>query len=196
MKNLHPIFCFLLVFISISCHHKPIQYEPDWLAKLDSLYVWDIKPEINGAMMFLDVAYQTTDSCVTDFLTMSVAKHTSRIRPDWIAVILPDNILRKEGVFLFFDESKRVNFETENTKWSIRVNLDEHTNDTFAVRFKDGYALDDNNQKVDILQKFLESDRVFLMIFYSDGEHKTIAVPLKYFRTQYKTIEYEKPKKD
>ena len=189
MKIFHPIFCFLIVFICLSCHHKPIQYEPDWLAKMDSLYVWDIRPEINGAMMFLDVAYQTTDSCVTDFLTMSLAKHKCRSRPDWIAVILPDNILRKEGVFLFFEEKKKTNSESKKAKWSIRVNLDERTNDTFVVRLKDGFAMDENNQKVDILSKFLESDKVYFMIFYPDGKHKTIALPLKYFKKQYKELE-------
>ena len=192
MKIFHPIFCFLLVFISLSCHHKPIQHEPDWLAKLDSLYVWDIKPEINGAMMFLDVAYQTADSCVTDFLTMSIAKHKSRTRPDWIAVILPDNILQEQGVFLFFKDSKdsTKSIKTSHEKaLSIRVNLSEHTNDTFVVRLKDGFALDENNQKVDIFKKFQESDVVYFMIFYPNGEHKTIALPLKYFKKQYKELE-------
>lgn len=189
MKIFHPIFYFLLVFIILSCHHKPIQHEPDWLAKLDSLYVWDIEPELNGAMMFLDVAYQNADTCVTDFLTMSLAKHKTRTRPDWIAVILPDNIIQDEGVFLFFDENNKTNPESDKKNGSIRVNLAEHRDDTFVIRFKDGFATIDNNQKVDILQKLLESDRVAVMIFYPDGKHKTIAIPLKHFRKQYQELE-------
>ena len=99
MKYFHPIFCLFFVFISFSCHRKPVKTEQDWSAKLDSIYFWDVKPELKGAMMFLDLAYHTCDSCVTDFLTMSIAKHTSKPRPDWIAVILPDNILQEQGVF-------------------------------------------------------------------------------------------------
>jgi hypothetical protein len=151
---------------------------------LDSIYFWDVKPELTGALMFLDVAYQTCDSCVTDFLTMSVAKHKSRERPDWIAVILPDNIIQDEGVFLFFTDSNN-----KENRFSIRVNLSEHNKDTFIVRLKDGFAFDENDQKVDILKKFQESDMVYFMIFLPDGEHKTIAFPLKFFKKQYKELE-------
>jgi hypothetical protein len=189
MKYFQPVFCILFVFFSLSCNRKPIQYEPDWLAKLDSLYVWDIKPEINGTMMFLDVAYQTIDSCVTDYLTMSLAKHKCRKRPDWIAVILPDNILQDQGVFLFFSESNKANNQPGKKESSIHVNLSEHNHDTYVVRLKDGFVLDENNQKVDILKKLLESDMVYFMVFYLDGEHKTIALPLKYFKKQYKELE-------
>ena len=134
MKYFHPVFCLFLVFIGFSCHRKPVQSETDWSAKLDSIYFWDVKPELKGAMMFLDVAYQTCDSCVTDFLTMSIAKHKSRIRPDWIAIILPDNILQDQGVFLFFNDSTKSINESQGKTWSVHVNLSEHTKDTFVVR--------------------------------------------------------------
>ncbi len=189
MKYFHPIFCLFFVFISFSCHNKPVQTEQEWSAKLDSIYFWDVKPELTGALMFLDVAYQTCDSCITDFLTMSIAKHKSRARPDWVAVILPDNIFQDEGVFLFFSDLNKENNQSTEKEGSIRVNLSEHTNDTFVVRLKDGFALDDNNQKVDILKKFQESDMVYFMIFLPDGGHKTIALPLKYFKKQYKELE-------
>lgn len=189
MKKINFIFGILSVFISLSCHRKPVQYEPDWAAKLDSLYVWDIKPEIDGALMFLDVAYQTCDSCVTDFLTMSVAKHKLRKHPDWIAVILPDNLLQKEGVFLFFDEKKDAKSKSEKSIWSIHLDLEKQSNNTFVVRLKDGFAVNENNQKADILQKFLESETLYCMIFYANGQHKTIAVPLKFFKKQYQKLE-------
>jgi hypothetical protein len=192
MKYFHLVFCFLFVFISFSCHDKPVQTEQDWSAKLDSIYFWDVKPELKGAMMFLDVAYRTCDSCVTDFLTMSIAKHKSKTRPDWIAVILPDNILQEQGVFLFFEDSKDSTnsmHKSQEKALSIRVNLSEHTNDTFVVRLKDGFAFDKNNQKIDILKKFKESDIVYFMIFLPDGGHKTISLPLKYFKKQYIELE-------
>jgi hypothetical protein len=192
MKYYRPIFCLLIVFVSFSCHNKPVRTDQDWSAKLDSIYFWDVKPELKGAMMFLDVAYKTCDSCVTDFLTMSIAKHKSRTRPDWIAVILPDNILQEQGVFLFFkdskDSTKSIN-KSQEKAMSIRVNLSEHTHDTFVVRLKDGFAIDENNQKVDILKKFKESDIVYFMIFLPDGEYKTISLPLKNFKKQYKELE-------
>lgn len=187
MNNFQIIFSVLVMLVSFSCLQKPVSLGPDWSEKLDSLYVWDIQSEIKGAIMFLDVAYQKCDSCVTDFLTLSLAKQKCRSRPDWIAVILPDNIIQDEGVFLFFEEKE--NSESKISKCPIRVNLDEHTNDTFAVRFKDGFAMDENNQKVDILQKFLETERVFFMIFYMNGEHKTIALPLKFFKKQFNELE-------
>ena len=79
--------------------------------------------------------------------------------------------------------------ETQDEPRSIHVNLSEHTNDTFVVRLKDGFAVDENNQKVDILKKFQESDMVYFMIFLPGGEHKTISLPLKYFKKQYKELE-------
>ena len=175
--------------MSLSCRRKPVQHEPDWVEKLDSLYVWDIKPELDGALMFLDVAYQTCDSCVTDFLTMSVAKHKMRKHPDWIAVILPDNIVQEEGVFLFLDQKKETDLTSEKSKWSIHLGIEKQTNNTFIVRLKDGFAMNENNQKVDILQKFFESETLYCMIFYANGEHKTIAVPLKFFKKQYQELE-------
>ena len=188
MKKINLIFGILSVFTILSCHRKPGQYEPDWAAKLDSLYVWDIKPEIDGAMMFLDVAYQTCDTCVTDFLTLSVAKHKMRTHPDWIAVIVPDNVVQKEGVFLFFDEKKETDSKSEKSKWSIHLDLEKQSNNTFLVRLKDGFAVNENNQKADILQKFLESETLYCMIFYDNGQHKIIAVPLKFFKKQYQEL--------
>ena len=189
MRYFHPVFCILFAFLSLSCNRKSIRTEQEWSEMLDSIYFWDVKPELKGAMMFLDVAYQTCDSCVTDFLTMSIAKHKSRKRPDWIAVILPDNIIQDEGVFLFFSDSNEGNNQSPEKDISIRVNLSEHTNETFVVRLKDGFALDENNNKVDILKKFRESDMVYFMIFLPDGGHKTISIPLKFFREQYKELE-------
>jgi hypothetical protein len=120
---------------------------------------------------------------------MSIAKHKSRIRPDWIAVILPDNIIKEEGVFLFFRNSNEENNQSTEEEITIRVDLSEHRKDTFIVRLKDGYALDENNQKVDILKRFQESDMVYFMIFLPDGGHKTIALPLKNFKKQYRELE-------
>ena len=189
MQYFRSAFCILLVFIIFSCNRNSTRSEDDWSALLDSIYFWDVKPELTGALMFLDVAYQTCDSCVTDFLTMSIAKHKSRERPDWIAAIFPDNIIQEEGVFLFFRNSNAENNQSTEEESSIRVNLSEHKKDTYIVRLKDGYALDENNQKVDILKKFQESDMVYFMIFLPDGGHKTIALPLKTFKKQYKELE-------
>lgn len=189
MRYFRSAFYILLVFIIFSCNRKPTVSEDDWLTVLDSIYYWDIEPELTGAIMYLDIAYQTCDSCVTDFLTMSIAKHKSRIRPDWIAVILPDNINQEEGVFLFFRNSNEENNQSTEEEGTIRVDLSEHRKDTYIVRLKDGYALDENNQKVDILKKFQESDMVYFMIFLPDGGHKTIALPLKNFKQQYKELE-------
>lgn len=189
MQYFRPAFCILLVFIIFSCNRKSTRSEEDWSTLLDSIYFWDVKPELTGALMFLDVAYQTCDSCVTDFVTMSIAKHKSRIRPDWIAVIFPDNIIQEEGVFLFFRDSNDGNSQSTEEEGSIRVNLGEHRKDTYIVRLKDGFAVDENNQKVDILKRFQESDMVYFMIFLTDGGHKTIALPLKNFKKQYKELE-------
>jgi hypothetical protein len=182
-------FCLLFVFLCFSCNRKSTRTEDDWSALLDSIYFWDVKPELTGALMFLDVAYQTCDSCLTDFVTMSIAKHKSGTRPDWIAVIFPDNIIQEEGVFLFFRNSDEENNQSTEEVGSIRVNVGEHRKDTYIVRLKDGYALDENNEKVDILKKFQESDMVYFMIFLPDGGHKTIAFPLKNFKKQYNELE-------
>lgn len=189
MQYFRSTVCILIAFLISSCNRKSIRTEDDWSALLDSIYFWDVKPELTGALMFLDVAYQTCDSCVTDFLTMSVAKHKSRARPDWIAAIFPDNIIQEEGVFLFFRNSNEENNQSMEEEGSIWVNLSEHKKDTYIVRLKDGFALDENNEKVDILKKFQESDMVYFMIFLPDGGHKTIALPLENFKKQYLELE-------
>lgn len=188
MNYLRKSLYLLLAFLYYSCNRPPIRNEPDWLAALDSLYVWEVQSEINGAIMFLDVAYQKSDSSVTDFLTMSVAKHKCYSRPDWIAVIFPDNINHQEGVFLFFEEAKQSAPNPKEEKFSLRINFVERRDDTYVIRFKDGLAMLGNEKQVDILQKLIESERVYFMVFYPGGHHKTIAVPLKFFREQYKSL--------
>lgn len=198
MKNLLiPFFVLFIIACSPNLPKKGSQ-ELALAVSLDSMFAWDIEKQPSGALMYLDVPYLRQidcDTCKVEYLTLSVAKYDSLTRPHWIALILPNKIVREEGLFLFFKKSglkadpKAMQDSTEN---SVRVKFEEGHTETFTARFKNGFALDENNRKVDIYQKFLSYDRIYFMIFLPDGGHKTIAVPLHHFKEQYAELEKER----
>jgi hypothetical protein len=154
-------------------------------------FTWDIEKTERGTLMFLDVAYQRDNSDSTEYLTLTVAKDKAKQRPEFISIIIPNNIVRSNGIFIKF-----VNSVTKNSKTAmelekgnpIRVQFEKCDDETCTARIINGYATRDNNEKEDILQKFLDYDHVLFLFVYQDGSHKSVAVPLFSFKQQYKTL--------
>jgi hypothetical protein len=161
------------------------------LAQIEDIFKWDIETLENGSMMFLDVAYQRDNTDSTEYLTLTVAKDKTKDRPAFISIIIPNNIVQSNGIFITFANSVTKNGERtmELTKEKpVRIKFESCGDETCTARVVDGYGSRDNGEKVDIFQKFLEFDHVLLLVIYPDGSHKSIAVPLFSFKKQYKEL--------
>lgn len=199
MKKLLCLLCIL--FMIAGCMHQSVSIsgEDALKAGLDSVFRWDVEKQQGGALMFLDVPYVRETDCDTrqaDYLSLSVAIYDSKPRPGWIAIILPDNIDREQGVSLFFKKSDMLDeplAENDSTETSIRANLENSSQETFTTRFKNGFTIDEKKRQVDIFQKFMDSDILYLMVFYANGDHKTISVPLEHFKKQYADLSLKCP---
>lgn len=158
---------------------------------LDNVFRWDVQKEERGSLMFLDVEYQQDNSDSIEYLTLTVAKDKSKKRPEFISVILPNNVVKANGIFITF-----ANTTVKDGKQSmemqkgmpVRVNFESCNNETCTARLISGLATHDNGEKEDIFQKFLTFDHVLFLFIYPDGSHKSVAVPLSSFKQQYKKL--------
>jgi hypothetical protein len=158
---------------------------------IEDIFKWDIETMEKGTMMFLDVAYQQDNTDSTEFLTLTVAKDKTKDRPAFISIIIPNNIVQSNGIFISFANSVTKNGERtmELTKEKpVRIKFENCGEETCTARIVDGYASHDNVEQVDIFQKFLDFDHVLFLFIYSDGSHKSVAVPLYSFKQQYKKL--------
>lgn len=155
------------------------------------VFTWDVEKTEKGSMMFLDVPYQRKAQDSIEYLSLTVAKSKSKKRPDFISVIVPSNIARSNGIFLKFantvikDGERRTQLEEANP---IRLNFESCDNSDCKARIIDGYTVHEDGKKEDILSKFLTSDHVLFLLVYPDGSHKTIAIPLFTFKSQFETL--------
>jgi hypothetical protein len=154
------------------------------------MFTWDIQKEKNGILMFLDVPYRRDNQDTTEHLSLTVAKTYSQERPDFISVVVPDNVSQNNGIFIKFARtvSQKPEFE-KGQPLRIPFESSDSEKQTFTARMIGGYATDEKAaQKVDVLQKFMEFDHVFLLFIYPDGSHKSVAVPLSSFKKQYNAL--------
>jgi hypothetical protein len=154
-------------------------------------FTWDIEKLEKGTLMFLDVAYKRDNSDSVEYLTLTVAKDKSKQRPEFISIIIPNNIVRSNGIFIKFANSVTRNGERtmEMEKGNpVRVSFESCNDETCTARVVNGYASHDNGDKEDIFQKFLTSDHVLFLFIYPDGGHKSVSVPLFSFKEQYKKL--------
>ena len=141
------------------------------------MFTWDIEKVDRGALMFLDVPYQRDKQDSVEYLTLTVAKDKKHKRPEFISMIVPSNVVKSNGIFLTFG-----NMDEEPT----RVHFERCDEEICTARIIGGFVMDEEtNEKVDIFQKFLDYDHVYFMFIYSDGSHKSVAVPLSSFKEQY-----------
>ena len=142
-------------------------------------------------MMFLDVPFQRDNIDSTEYLTLCVAQDKTKTRPDFISVIVPDNVLHDNGIFIKFSKTVTENGERHMELEAgdpVRVSFEGCTDAICTARIINGYARHDNGDQEDIFQKFLNFDHVLFLFVYPDGSHKSVAVPLFSFKDQYKTL--------
>lgn len=154
-------------------------------------FTWDVQKEARGSLMFLDVPYQRDNSDSVEYLTLTVAKDKAKQRPAFISVIVPGNVVQANGIFITFARSvnkgNQLSMELQKEK-PVQVNFESCTAEICKARMIDGFAIHDNGQKEDVLQKFMTFDHVLFLFIYPDGGHKSVAVPLFSFKQQYKKL--------
>jgi len=154
-------------------------------------FTWDLDIKESGILMFLDVRYYNKHKKQEDYLTLCVAKDNDKIRPKFMSFILPNNLNKENGIFLFFtknkiDDTSKTHIITPDEKATIQVDFECVDEDTFTARIWDGYAKSEETGLItDIFQNFLEFDHVFIMYFNDDSSPQTMAFPLFSFRQQY-----------
>ena len=141
--------------------------------------------------MFLDVAYKRDHVDSTEYLTLTVAKDKWKQRPDFILIIIPNNIVRSNGIFIKFASSVTKEgerkIELENGD-ATRIQFEKCGNEICTARIINGYSVKENGDQEEVFQKFLNFDHVFFYIIYTDGTHKSVGLPLFSFKGQYKTL--------
>ncbi len=189
MKTILTIFLMLqLVDNSYSQKTDSLKVIADSAVKA---FTWDIQKAEQGTLMFLDVPYQRNHSDSTEFLTLTVAKDKTKQRPEFISIIIPNNILQSNGIFIKF--AKTVN---KNGEWTmelekgnpVRIQFETCNDETCTARVVNGFATHENGEKEDIFQKLLDFDHILFLFVYSDGSHKSVSVPLFSFKQQYKAL--------
>jgi len=157
-------------------------------------FSWDIEKTSKGAMMFLDVPYTREGQDSAEYLTLTVAKNKSAERPEWISVIVPDNVVQSNGIFIAFantiktpDGDAKMEMEKKSTR---KILFEGCHKGTCTARIPGGYLADGKTgEPQDVLEEFLDYDHVLFLLVYSDGSHKSIAVPLFSFKKQYQALE-------
>jgi hypothetical protein len=159
-------------------------------------FTWDIQQEPKGALMFLDVPYQRDTQDSAEYLTLTVAKDKTKNRPDFISIIIPNNIVQSNGIFIKFSKTTKSN---ESPGWKmelekgdpVRVHFERCNEEqqTCTARIIGGYVTEEETKtEIDIFQKFMDFDHVLFLFIYSDGSHKSVMVPLFSFKEQYKKL--------
>ena len=155
---------------------------------------WDIDKKDKGTLMYLDVQYFNNQKQQEDFLTLCVAKDNGKERPKFISFILPSYLNKTNGIFLFFVNNKfdkepnDFKIETDD-KSSVRLHFEDINEETCTARIWYGYSANEvGGLVIDIFQKFLEFDSLFIMYFNEDLTQQSISVPLFSFRQQYSLI--------
>jgi hypothetical protein len=161
------------------------------------MFTWRVEQTTHGPIMFLDVPYKRDKQKKLQFITLSVAKETNNPRPSFVSIILPNDVVRANGVFLNFantvksaDGSNMMQLEKEDM---VRAKFDNCDKDDCEARVVDGYATnEETNQTIDVFQKMMDTDHILFLFSYSDGTHKSVALPLATFKKQYKELLNEK----
>lgn len=193
MKNSLSLVTLLFIFACSTSPYKTMEQEVLRLAVPDSSACsWEIEQEDILDLMFLEVPYQRKDySSNVGSLTFSLSKYKSQDRPNWISMALSSEIVQHEGLFLYFKKSppnSQIRPVDDPTLMPIRINLEMSSHETLTAYMTDGFALDEKQHKVDIFQRFLEYDILYLMFFLPEGGHQTISVPLNHFKKQYRDL--------
>ncbi len=155
------------------------------------LSTWEIQPQPDGELMFLDMPYKNMDKI--SYVTLTVSKKTKMERPDFISVIVPGGITdTNQGIYIAFANDTIINGKRDLAiAKDQRVHLKfENVNSEFCTaRIIGGYSFNKETRKSsDIYRYFMNYDYV-LVLFYDLMGHKTVVAPLGRFKKQYKALE-------
>ncbi|HET9135807.1 MAG TPA: hypothetical protein VFO76_04155 [Candidatus Kapabacteria bacterium] len=151
--------------------------------------VWDIQPSFNGTIMYLDVPYIGHADTI-EYLTLNVSKNTGASRPAFISVMMQSPIDQQKGMFLTYSKpaANATHLEPQQ-ELTTKMEFQDCNSDFCTVRIIDGFAKrGEKKQTADIFSEFLKYDYVMFLFFFPDGSHKSVAVPLKSFQQQWKTL--------
>src|SRR5258705_3348698 len=144
------VFILLLLNNSYSQNTDSLNAAADAVIKI---FTWDIEKTDRGTLMFLDAPYQRDNSDSTEYLTLTVAKDKAKERPEFISIIIPNNIVRSNGIFIKFantvtkDGKRTMELEKGNP---TRIQFEKCDDETCTARIINGYAIHDKDEKEDI----------------------------------------------
>lgn len=194
-KRLYKMKTFLTILLTLLLVDSSYSQKTDSLKVVADLavkvFTWDIQKEEQGTLMFLDVPYKRGISDSIEYLTLTIAKDKTKQRPEFISIIIPNNVVQSNGIFIKFAKSVTKNGESTvelEKRNPVKIQFEKCNDETCTARIINGYATHDNGEKEDIFQKLLDFDHILFLFIYSDGTHKTVAVPLFSFKQQYKTL--------
>jgi hypothetical protein len=159
-------------------------------------FTWDIEQVPRGTLMFLDVPFKRENLDSAEYLTLAVAKDKQQARPQFISIILPNDVIQKNGILMSFAKTVQTQ---KPPGWAVepeqarpeKIPFDHCDQDkqSCTARIIGGYLEDDSTkQKVDIFQKLLDFDQIYFRVSYPDGSQKSIAIPLFSFKQQYHAL--------
>ena len=152
-------------------------------------FKWHVKTSQGGSLMSLSVPY-TFEGIQGDAL-LRVSKTDRERRPTFISLTLPSTIDHYQGVFLAFAKTSM-----KDGKWSmelvpnktVHVGVGASTDSTFIITISRGIVpASDQTGPTDLFDGFLNYDNLLIM-FFINGTHKTLMVPLPIFREQYEKL--------
>lgn len=190
-RTLLLLFTFSIIQSAFSQSPKEVEAMAD---EAVASFTWDVEKTDKGTLLFLDVPYLKENSDKTEYLTLTVAKSKSEKRPAFISVIIPNNIVQSNGIFIAFantvstkEGGRKIQIDNESTK---RINFENCNDADCTARVIGGYLTDEKtNKKIDIFQNFLKYDHALFLFVYPDGSHKSVSVPLFSFQKQYKKLQ-------
>jgi hypothetical protein len=174
----------LLLFFTINSFSQSKKSLQKMADEAEKIFTWDIEKMDKGTLMFLDVPYQRENQDLIEYLTLTVAKNKSEKRPKFISMILPNNIVKSNGIFIKFGNDKL------EDAMPVRVEFESCDNETCTARIINGYIdKEDTKEKIDVFEKFLNFKHVYFLFIFPDGSHKSVAVPLYIFKRQYSKLD-------
>ncbi|MBK9687516.1 MAG: hypothetical protein IPO65_07020 [Saprospiraceae bacterium] len=156
-------------------------------------FSWEIETSDKRTLMLTEVSFRRDNQDKDEYLSITVGKNKAEKRPEFISVIIPNNIVRSNGIFITFATTEiseageiQMELQKDNPK---RINFATCNDEVCIARIYDGYVTDEKtNEKTDIFQKFLDFDRVLFLFIYPDKSHKSVYVPLGMFKDQYMSL--------
>jgi len=157
------------------------------------ILTWEIQKFENRTLMLLDVPYQRDNYNSTEYISLTVAKDSSEMRPLFISIIIPNDVIQSNGIFIKFantiktkEGETKIEPEKSNPEIIPIESCDEVTCTTKIIA---GYLTNEKTRsKIDIFQKFIDFDNAVFLLEYPDGSHKSVVIPLLTFKEKYKTL--------